>query len=350
MITHALRVNPFIYKDLVREFWNKDSINEVGADDAGTVESTVKEKMIIVSEKTIREVLRFGDQPGFLIEIYVDQIKEVLERMYYERTFPPTLKKLLPPYWCFLAHTFEICILGRKMGADEISKSSIGAIIALIMDLDFNFSKFVFNEIKSNLWWKNKDVFLMYPTFIQMIFDDQHPDLERTGETLDMKSLGPNSFGLMKQNRKEELVPILVDDDDGSEGDDEEGDTVRFNDEDFVFDFERSDDDIDSFFENDKVNAIVISPTETEGDSNILKLPLQTPTQMTEVIARLDSTARKPPRAIATPNIISFKSDIEESQASQLPLKQKHVDPRSGVLIREQTKPAQQPTTTTEPA
>ncbi|CAI9284378.1 unnamed protein product [Lactuca saligna] len=219
------------------------------------------------------------------------------------------------------------------------------------MDLDFNFSKFVFNEMKSNLEWKKKDVFLMYPRFLQMIIDDQHLDLERTVETLDTQSLGPKSFGLTKQNRKgskivfrgtnplvkfgkfaeneeasvfqnipnvepenapvaeagsihvpepevvfdviprvatmmEEHVPVLNDDDDDDdddrEGDDEEGEARCLNDEDFMFDFELSDDQRRSFLKFHKVDDVVSSPTETRGDINIFKLLLQTPAHMAE--------------------------------------------------------------------
>lgn len=138
-ITHALRVNPVIYKDLVRVLWDKDSINEIGADGAGTLQSTVKGKKIIESEQIIREVLIFGDQPGFPSKISATLIREVLERMFYEGTFPPTFKKLLLPYWRFLAHTFVICNSSSKRGADGISESSTCAIIALIMHFDFNF-------------------------------------------------------------------------------------------------------------------------------------------------------------------------------------------------------------------
>ncbi|CAI9270473.1 unnamed protein product [Lactuca saligna] len=285
-----------------------------GADGVGVVESTVKGEKIIVLKQTIRDVLRFGDRPEFPIEISATQIREVLERMGYEGTFPITLKKLLPPYWRFIAHKFVICISGGKGGADEISQSSTGSIISLIMYLNFNFSRFVLNEMTSNLQWKKKVVFMMYPRFLQMIFDDKYPDLERIGEFLDLKSLGPNSFGLMKQNRKgskvvpavnppvaivaEKHMPFLdvdVDDDDKGEDNDEEGDASCFNDEDFMFKFEPNDDNIHSFFDFDEVNDVSL-------------------------------------------------------KASQPPLKRKQVDPRPRVLIREQTQPTQQPTLTNEPS
>ena len=39
-----------------------------------------------------------------------------------------------------------------------------------------------------------------------MIFDALHPELERTPDTLDVKSLGPNTFGLMKLVQKASKV------------------------------------------------------------------------------------------------------------------------------------------------
>ena len=42
----------------------------------------------------------------------------------------------------------------------------------------------------------------MYPRFLQLIINNSYPEIKQGGETLDMKSLGSNTFGLMKQNRK----------------------------------------------------------------------------------------------------------------------------------------------------
>lgn len=78
--------------------------------------------------------------------------------MGYEVVFPPTLKKLLLPYWHFLAHFFVICISGRKFSADEISLLNIGAIATLFMNPEFNFSRFVLNKMKSNLYGKEGQV------------------------------------------------------------------------------------------------------------------------------------------------------------------------------------------------
>lgn len=112
-ISHAIRSNPVIYKSLVSGFWEKVVFNQKGANGAGSINSILKGKKVVVIEQIIREVLRFGDQPSSLTEIQTDLILEVLEKIGYEGTFPPTMKKLFPPYWSFLSQTFVICVSGR---------------------------------------------------------------------------------------------------------------------------------------------------------------------------------------------------------------------------------------------
>lgn len=72
-------------------------------------------------------------------------------------------------------------------------------------------------------------------------------------------------------------------DKDKGKGIDEGDDAMGFNDEDFTLDFELNNDDISSSFDFDNVND-VSAPPETEGDSNILKLPSKSLAQMAEVI------------------------------------------------------------------
>ncbi|CAI9291160.1 unnamed protein product [Lactuca saligna] len=70
-----------------------------------------------------------------------------------------------------------------------------------------------------------------------MIINAIYPELKGRGETLDLKSLGPSTFGLMKKNRKEDestppvaivaeehvpLINVNDDDDDDDEGNDDE--------------------------------------------------------------------------------------------------------------------------------
>nr|KAJ0197590.1 hypothetical protein LSAT_V11C700373820 [Lactuca sativa] len=49
---------------------------------------------------------------------------------------------------------------------------------------------------------KEKGPILMYPRFLQMVFNEKYPQTERSSDTLHMKALAPSTFGHMKQSRK----------------------------------------------------------------------------------------------------------------------------------------------------
>lgn len=66
----------------------------------------------------------------------------------------------------FPAHSFVIFISGRKGGSNEVSQTVTSGIVAVAMDWDYYFSKFVLEEMKSNLQGNKKDLFLMYPRLI----------------------------------------------------------------------------------------------------------------------------------------------------------------------------------------
>lgn len=102
-ISHALRANLVIHRDLITELSKIDSINKQGVDGVDSIESMVKGTQIIISQQVIQEVLEFGDASTFPI-------------MCYEGTYLLTMKKLLPPYWRFLTFSFVICISRMKGG------------------------------------------------------------------------------------------------------------------------------------------------------------------------------------------------------------------------------------------
>jgi len=112
-----------------------------------TVKATVQGREIVINEHFIRETLLTDDQPNFPTEIGIEDTQRILRRMSYEGTSPPTLKKLLHPYWRFLAHVFVSCILGRRSGAAEISQRNTGAIVSLAAGVRFNFLRFIWMSL-----------------------------------------------------------------------------------------------------------------------------------------------------------------------------------------------------------
>ncbi|CAI9263811.1 unnamed protein product [Lactuca saligna] len=170
------------------------------------LETTIEDEKVLVTESIIRESLQLEDRPEYPMEIEVHQIEKLLERMGYEGTFPPAIKNLLPPYWKLLAHVFVSCVSVRRSGPNEISLANTGAIAALAAGFEFNFSKFILNEMILNIEGSRRDKFCMYPRFLQIILNVTHPELQRGNDTLDFKSIGPSAFGLMKQKRGGKFV------------------------------------------------------------------------------------------------------------------------------------------------
>ncbi|CAI9300216.1 unnamed protein product [Lactuca saligna] len=204
-LVHCLTINPAIYQSLIKDFWRNADVKK---NDRGEnfLETTIEDKKILVTESIIRESLQIEDRPEYPMEIDVHQIEKSLEHMGYEGTFPPTIKKLLPQCWKLLAHVFVSCISGRRSGANEISLANTVAITALATGFEFNFSKFIMNEMILNIEGRKRYKFCMYPRFLQIILNVTHPELQRGNDTLDFKSIGPSAFGLMKQKRGGKFV------------------------------------------------------------------------------------------------------------------------------------------------
>ncbi|KAL7596831.1 hypothetical protein Lser_V15G29616 [Lactuca serriola] len=203
----AITVNPIICQNIVREFWQTTKMSEVKGE--MSIEAVVKGCRIKITEQYIRDTLLINDESNFPTEIGTDDIQRVLGQMGYEGIFPRTVKKILPPYWRFLAHVFVSYISGRISGTDEISLRNSGAIISLAAGMKFNLSKYSFDELLLNVYAMirgTRDAFLLYLRFVQVSVDNQFPEMVKDGDNMDIKSLGPHTFGLIKQNRKGKVV------------------------------------------------------------------------------------------------------------------------------------------------
>ncbi|MFS8034475.1 hypothetical protein Hanom_Chr17g01581541 [Helianthus anomalus] len=140
-LTHALIVEPVMCNNYINTFWNTAKINRQGA---GPIEATVQKTKIIASEVIIREVLRLGDQPHHPTLYDQSRVQAALIRMSYECGYPTVLKKLFPPYWRLL-----------------LNKTQTSAIVALVNGWDYNFSAFIFDNMKKKLDDPRKKIFML---------------------------------------------------------------------------------------------------------------------------------------------------------------------------------------------
>ncbi|KAJ0948254.1 hypothetical protein HanRHA438_Chr01g0025071 [Helianthus annuus] len=188
-----------MYNSCINMFWNTAKINRQGA---GSIKATVQKTKIIVSEAVIREVLRLGDQPHHPTLYDQSRVQAALKRMSYEGGYPTFLKKLFPPYWRLLVHFFLQCIAENKGGFDQLNKTQTSAIVALVNEWDYNFSAFIFDNMKKMLDDPKKKIFMLYPRFIQMILDERYPTLVKGPNFINLKPMGPGCFENACRNKR----------------------------------------------------------------------------------------------------------------------------------------------------
>ncbi|KAF5820085.1 hypothetical protein HanRHA438_Chr02g0096131 [Helianthus annuus] len=90
-------------------------------------------------------------------------------------------KITLPMRYKFLLHILIQCLSNRRSGYDMASNDLIGLMVALVLNKPFNISKYLFSNMKENLrrTGASGHKFWMYPRFLQMIMNVQHPDLPK---------------------------------------------------------------------------------------------------------------------------------------------------------------------------
>ncbi|KAF5805894.1 hypothetical protein HanXRQr2_Chr05g0214801 [Helianthus annuus] len=108
---------------------------------------------------------------------------------------------------------FILCMTENRGGADQLNITQSAAFTCLITNAPFNYSKYIFEGMKRNVTGVRKDKFLMYPRFLQMILNVRYPDLMRSGDTLELKPMGPACFGALTlkkgtEKKFEGLIPL----------------------------------------------------------------------------------------------------------------------------------------------
>nr|GEW33296.1 hypothetical protein [Tanacetum cinerariifolium] len=173
-IKYALMVNPTIYVSCIKQFWAMATVEKVNGD--VQLQALIDDRKVVVMEANIRRDLHLDDADG--VECLLNaEIFEELARMGYEKP-PPKLtfyKALFSVQWKFLIHTIVQCISAKRTAWNEFSSSMASAVICLAISREFNFSKYIFDNMVRNV--DNPSKFLMYPRFIQVVLDHQVDDM-----------------------------------------------------------------------------------------------------------------------------------------------------------------------------
>ncbi|MFS7936962.1 hypothetical protein Hanom_Chr05g00421911 [Helianthus anomalus] len=201
-LAHSLRENPVICEDWIKDFWD----NSTARKGDSVIMSKVRGTEVSISEQDIREVLLFGDAADDPIEYSKEKVMEVLIKMSYEgATPPPTIKKLLHPYWRMLAHVYLVCISGNKSGLDKLTLKQTSAVVSLVEGWKYNYSKSVFDDMFVNVKTLNEKYWYKFPRFIQMILEKKYPKLPVTVKTYDAKMMNHSVFTWINQKSRENV-------------------------------------------------------------------------------------------------------------------------------------------------
>ncbi|GJT80813.1 hypothetical protein Tco_1055155 [Tanacetum coccineum] len=161
-VQYALTVNLTIYTTCIEQFW------------------------IYAKAKTVngeRQIQRPSRQ------------KEELERMGYEN-----LTQNFSSQWKFLIHTILQCLSAKTTAWNEFSSTMASVIICLCHNPNFNFSKYIFDNMMKNLEGGVK--FLMYPRFVQVFLDKQVEGMTRHKEVYVTPSHTKKVFANIKRPGK----------------------------------------------------------------------------------------------------------------------------------------------------
>ncbi|KAJ0645390.1 hypothetical protein HanOQP8_Chr16g0623381 [Helianthus annuus] len=147
-LAHSLRENPVIREDWIKDFWDNSTTKKSDS----VIKSKVRGTEVSISEQDIRDVLLFGDAADDPIEYSKEKVMDILVKMSYEGAIPPpTIKKLLHPYWRLLAHIYLVCVNGNKSGLDKLTLKQTSAVVSLVEGWKYNYSKSVFDDMFANV-------------------------------------------------------------------------------------------------------------------------------------------------------------------------------------------------------
>ncbi|GJR05803.1 hypothetical protein Tco_0528787 [Tanacetum coccineum] len=168
MIKIALTVNPTIYTSCIEQFWTFVKVKTIKEE--VRILALVDGKKGIINEASIRSNLRLDDAEGTAC-LPNDTIFEELARM------------------------------GAKTTAwNEFSSTMASAIICLVNNQKFNFSKYIFESMLKNLDGGVK--FLMYPRFVQVFINQQLGDVTHHKKIFVNPSHTKKIFANMKREGK----------------------------------------------------------------------------------------------------------------------------------------------------
>ncbi|KAJ0826147.1 hypothetical protein HanRHA438_Chr17g0811091 [Helianthus annuus] len=215
-INYAVTFSTPVYKSLVKAFWNTANVGQV--DGKEVISGRVENEDVIVSPDILNEVLQLQDSPDAPVSVPIVCIRGCLLRMKCTGDILSMQinKGDLPLRYKFLLHVLIQCLSNKRAGYDMASNELMGLMVALVLNRPFSISSFIFENMKENLTRTGKikaigNKYWMYPRYLQMIMNVQHPNLPKVdNDVLKIEAMNFHSLRLIKNmanKRYKESVP-----------------------------------------------------------------------------------------------------------------------------------------------
>lgn len=197
-IHHAITENPQITEAYVREFW-RTAVRVPGNDNvASAIRATVAGREIEVNAAVIRRVLQLGDEHGQPVEFQRCFVVGCLrDRMgMRQREHGKYWKADIGGQWRHLMNVLLQCFSPRRdgSGSDLMSLRLMSILAGLALNKPINISQYVMDNMWDMFTQPASEQILLYPRFLQLIFNDLIPNLPAFAPFLEVKRLTVQSF------------------------------------------------------------------------------------------------------------------------------------------------------------
>ncbi|KAJ0667674.1 hypothetical protein HanPI659440_Chr17g0680401 [Helianthus annuus] len=192
-----------VYKSLVKAFW--DSASVVQVDGTEVIQGQVNDVNVNVSPEILNTVLELQDDQNAPSSIPIMCTRGCLLRMKcIGDIFSNQINKGdLPMRYKFLLHVLIQCLSNRRAGYDMAVNDLVGLMVALVLKKPFSISKYILANMKENMTRTGSrtsgNKFWMYPRFLQMIMNIQHPGLPKAdNDILKVESMIEKSLKIFR--------------------------------------------------------------------------------------------------------------------------------------------------------
>ncbi|KAF5796224.1 hypothetical protein HanXRQr2_Chr08g0348961 [Helianthus annuus] len=187
-INNAVTFSTPVYKSLVKAFGNSASVVQI--DGTKVIQGQVNNLNVVVSPEILNTVLELQDDSNAPFSIPIMCTRGCLLRMKcIGDVFSSQINKGdFPLRYKFLLHVLIQCLSNRRSSYDIACNDLVGFMVALVLNKPFSISKYIFANMKENITRTGGrttgNKFWMYPRFLQMIMNVQHPNLPKADDDI----------------------------------------------------------------------------------------------------------------------------------------------------------------------